>query len=367
MEVCCIIGPTKSGTTLLSSLLDSHPEVTIFPLEVKFFSHWLEQLRNKNPTYHDLNEFFLVKSKLKFLDISTRALVDIMNSGRVDFQGFDFERFRSSMLDREESNVELGLDSLFKTYLQDIHVALSTQLGQIRKPTILVSKEGNHGLPHIEAIKSLFTSCRFIVVVRDPRDIYASLKAIAKKKRAGVSSPTFKAHITPVRYVFENSGKNVLAYTNLFEELNDAHKYHFVRYEDLVTNVYTEMERIASFLGITVDDSLCSPTTFGNPWGGNASSMDNLLEVSPLRKNKWGTELTLEETKILDFFFWNYLGYAEYKRPVVRPARTTIAKEIITHNSNSWRVNWLDAVKPMWRCGKNVFLMARALVQCIRG
>ena len=367
MEVCSIIGPTKSGTTLLSSLLDSHPEVTIFPLEVKFFTHWLERVRDKNPTYRDLNEFFLVKSKLKFLDISSGSLVDIMNSGRVNFQGFDFERFRSSMLEREESNVQHGLDTLFKTYLQDIHLAISTQLGQSREPKILVSKEGNHGLPHIEAIKGLFKNCRFIVVVRDPRDIYASLKAIAEKKRAGVSSPSFKAHITPVRYVFENSGKNVLAYTELFEELADTQIYHFVRYEDLVSDVSAEMERIASFLDIAVDNSLCSPTTFGNPWGGNASSMDSLLEVSPLRKNKWSTELSLEETEILDYYFWDYLGYGNYKRPMVRPARATIARNIITNNSNSWRVNWLDTVRPIWRCGKNVVLMVRALVQCIRG
>ena len=43
MKSCFVIGPVKSGTTLLISLLDSHPELALFPMEVKLFTHWIEK------------------------------------------------------------------------------------------------------------------------------------------------------------------------------------------------------------------------------------------------------------------------------------------------------------------------------------
>ena len=46
-------------------------------------------------------------------------------------------------------------------------------------------KEGNHGAPYIEKIRRLFGNVRFIVVQRDPRDIFVSLKTIAEQKRQG--------------------------------------------------------------------------------------------------------------------------------------------------------------------------------------
>ncbi|SVC62317.1 uncharacterized protein METZ01_LOCUS315171, partial [marine metagenome] len=32
VKSCFVIGPVKSGTTLLISLLDSHPELALFPM-----------------------------------------------------------------------------------------------------------------------------------------------------------------------------------------------------------------------------------------------------------------------------------------------------------------------------------------------
>ena len=90
LNYCIVIGPVKSGTTLLISLLDSHPELMLFPMEVKFFTHWFEYLRHAQGSYQDLNSFFLSKSKVRLMDRDGGRHADIMNSGRIDFSNFNF-------------------------------------------------------------------------------------------------------------------------------------------------------------------------------------------------------------------------------------------------------------------------------------
>ena len=88
MNSCFVIGPVKSGTTLLISLLDSHPELALFPMEVKILTHWIERFADDKTRYSHLNDFFLKSSKLKLMDESRTGTADIMNSGRIDFSGY---------------------------------------------------------------------------------------------------------------------------------------------------------------------------------------------------------------------------------------------------------------------------------------
>ena len=159
----------------------------------------------------------------------------------------------------------LGLSMVGK-YLCDFHVSYNMALGLPVKNGFAV-KEGNHGLPYINEIKRDFKNARFVVMVRDPRDMYSSLKSIARMIRAGGKYPSFSDEISVMEYLFpyRNQGKRCYDYMNYFNKSNDNECFVFVRYEDLVDNSRSVMKDVASFIGINFDEILLKPTTAGNP------------------------------------------------------------------------------------------------------
>lgn len=342
----------------MGSLLDSHPELQIFPLEVKFLAHWYERLAKQNPIYHDLTHFFLDVSKIALLqDNGTKS--DIMNSGRINTQGVDLSSLFSSMRNRESCKGDIG--NLLQEFLTDIHNALDRCLGYDRQAKFIVSKEGNHGLPHVKKIARDFPGSKFIVIVRDPRDIYCSLKAIAKKKADGIHAPSFQPDTSPIRYIAENLGKNPLAYEKLFATENESDLYLFVRYEDLVVDPRKQMKRVSKFLNIEFDVVMCTPTIFGQVWGGNASSMTQFSQISSTRINKWSQELTDAEVRILEHFLKPYLRGGGYELSGLASNRWLVLKDIVKTNYNAWPVQWRYASSPIRHIAKNCLSTSRAI------
>ena len=313
MKNCCVIGPVKSGTTLMISLLDAHPELSLFPLEVKFFTHWLERLSSPLVKYEDLSSFFLEKSKVRLMNRDFSDERDVMNSGRIDFSGFDFKGFRSQLESQSASN-NFDCDSedeLFVRFYEGIHAALN-QTGLRSRGDWIVSKEGNHGAKHIDRIREIFPGTKFIVLCRDPRDIFASFKAISQRKADGLHSPTFNLYVSPSSYVYDNKEKNISAYEDVYSNYRQNKDFLFVKYESLVNEVSKEMFRVAQFLGIEFDEVLTRPTNLGNIWGGNASEMMGFNAVWTPRVSKWQSKLTESERRILERFLFRYLSQCNY-------------------------------------------------------
>ena len=365
MKNCCVIGPVKSGTTLMISLLDSHPQLSLFPLEVKFLTHWFESLSYRPTTYEDLTSFFLERSKIRLMNGELGVERDIMNSGRIDFSGFDFRQFHNLIRSQSESikfNNHAG-DDLFVKFYKDVHAALDLSISR-ETANWIVSKEGNHGAKHIRDIQNILPSTKFIVLCRDPRDIYASYKAISLRKAEGLRSPTFKLYVSACSYVHDNKGKNITAYEDVFSHYVENTDFLFVHYERLVSQVSEEMHRVANFLGIEFDEVLTQPTNLGNPWGGNASELMRFDGVKQERVSKWHSDLTGSEIQLLEYFFFRYLSQCDYecKRERIKQ-RQVIGSVLVTE---------VDALRDYMRSAtfmaitkrlvKTIFLSIRSVV-----
>ena len=365
LNYCIVIGPVKSGTTLLISLLDSHPELMLFPMEVKFFTHWFEYLRHAQGSYRDLNSFFLSKSKVRLMDRDGGRHADIMNSGRIDFSNFNFDQFSEKMKVIENSNsVEaLKVDALFRRYLYDIHSQMMLTLGRHETKT-LVAKEGNHGARHLDEIRQLFPNLKTIIVVRDPRDIYVSLKTIARKVRGGITAPSFKDQITPCQFIYDNKGKNVSSFEKLFHWMNDKDYFHFVKYEELVSSSLDEMKRIAEFLDIKFSEQLTNPSNLGNKWRGNASSAEDLEVVTKKRTGKWQNELSDAEIRILEYFLEDYLRVGGYELSGRSLRKLRIAADIAATQLKAIPLRWEAPIRSIYRMCKNIVLLVSSIYCC---
>ena len=159
------------------SLLDSHPDLSVIPLEVKFYEHYYNTL-NKNASFKELNDYFFKTAKLKLMNPDYYESVDKMTSGRTDFRQVDFKLFTDKMDQYENKYQSLkNSDQIFRQYLINLHVAYSFATGGGQATNFAV-KEGNHGLPYIKQMIEDFPRAKFIVMVRDPRDMFASFKLI---------------------------------------------------------------------------------------------------------------------------------------------------------------------------------------------
>ena len=327
INLCAVIGPVKSGTTMMISLLDGHPSLAAFPLEVKFLTHWFESLSKTPQSYQSLNRFFISQSKIKLMSPDGVDNADIMNSGRIDFSGFDFSQFRKRMLELEsrQDHGSCTQEELFHLYLQDIHQVLKQTVGS---PSFqwIVSKEGNHGVQHIDTIDQQFPGTRYIVVVRDPRDVYASIKAIADKKVRGVAAPSFKEITSPARFILDNEGKNFTAFERCLNASRDKlSSYIFVKYEDIVRDPKTELNKVARFLNVPFDPCLLQPTNLQKPWGGNSSSLKSFSGLTASRSKKWDAELSFREIRVIEYFLSRYLESGHYEKVSGRAPRLQIA------------------------------------------
>ena len=141
MIPCFVIGPGKSGTTLMISLLDNHPELAVIPLEVKFYAHYYSTLK-ANVDYRTLNDFFLDQSKLQMISEDGVTTRDSMNTGYVNFSNVDFEVLEKEMQkcssrSHEDENHNC---SVISTYLVDLHKAYTRALGSGKKKGFAILK-----------------------------------------------------------------------------------------------------------------------------------------------------------------------------------------------------------------------------------
>ena len=364
MNCCCVIGPSKSGTTLMACLLDSHSELSIIPLEVKFFEHCYSTLKNSSISYTSLNDYFFNESKLKLMQSNFDYQIDIMNSGRIDFSGFDFTAFKHIMEENARSYQFRNLECLFQDYIIDVHSEYSKIISK-NTPKLFVSKEGVHGVSHISRISANFPKTRFIVMTRDPRDMYASFKSIALKKSKGLNSPSFKSNISPTEYVFSNKRKNCFSYYDLHSIYKDNNYFLFIRYEELVETPHKIMKNVAKFLDIEYNEILLQPTTAGNIWGGNSSSMERFEQISSRRSYKWKKELTHREIRVLEFYLKNYMKIYDYKISFTIISRYQIIKDILLCNMYGISVNWIEFLRPWYRIYKIVLITLKAIISCL--
>ena len=366
MNLCIVMGPVKSGTTMFISLLDGHPSLAGFPLEVKFLTHWFERLARTPQSYQSLNKFFLEKSKIRLMNSGSKSDPDIMNSGRIDFAGFDFDLFKSGMLQNEINQDRRSLSGkrLFCQYFHDIHECLNQLMG-CPNYRLIVSKEGNHGVKYSDSINRLCPGSKYIVIVRDPRDVYASFKQIAEKKRTGVVTPTFKDMITPARFILDNKGKNFTAFENCFNtNKGKRDSYLFLRYEDIVQDSKNELTRAANFLGIPFDMCLLQPTNLKNVWGGNSSSLRSFSGLTDSRIGKWQAELTAAEKRLIEYFLFGYLATGNYKMASKRVSRTQIVIDIAHTEREAIRASKWVPRKRLREILKTLFYTINATILC---
>jgi hypothetical protein len=228
-------------------MLDSHPQLIVFPEETKFFRRVLPSTDGLGP------------------EDATRLVGDRI------LQVFQWSadrpsRTQTGFLDRDYSHLDYQqiLDSYGRHaaeaggdggLLAAAILAYGDVSGRLNSGTRRWVEKSPYNERYTGRIFTWWPEARCLHVVRDPRDNYASYR----RKHHDWSAATFA-------FSWRESIRRGWANQKRF----GAKRYRILRYEDLALHPDQVIADIVAFLGIEEEPSLRSPTRDGRAWGGNS-------------------------------------------------------------------------------------------------
>ncbi len=241
-----ICGLPRSGTSLLLSLLDGHPELVVASHESKFFLHFLPRAGTvAGDAKRRLAEetLFLVWKEggyhQKFL--SHVPIEEV------------FARFRARLAASPMRDSD---------YLTSSVLAYGDASGQLGERTVGWVEKTPYTEQHADFIFASWKEAKCIHLIRDPRDMLYTYQRRDRLRGRRVTMLSGAAYAVSrgARCCRENRA----AY--------GADRYLEVRYEDLTRDPERELQRIREFLAISDHPTLRQPTRGGGrkSWKGNA-------------------------------------------------------------------------------------------------
>lgn len=207
-----IVGVDRSGTTLLTMMLDMHSQLWI-PNESHFIVNFYEK-------YQDVAE-------LKCKEFRKNIVSEILNERYV-----------------REWNIDISLDKVDVSdcrSLSDIIGAFYKSCA-VSKGKIFWGDKTPRYLVHVDVLNKLFPKSRFIHIVRDGRDVAESIS------RMWWGANDFASALKSWERRIELGSKML----NMLPQ----GRYMQLRFEDLVLNTKKELQRVTDFLELPFEESM---------------------------------------------------------------------------------------------------------------
>lgn len=301
-----LCGHRKTGTTALLCLFDNHPELLTFPADSGFFYRVYpvcENLENK-----DIIERVIKYSINESLGPEGDAVGRLISSGKITeeegnqlFDRFSIaEKYRSLINRNNTSSASFHLRSLIQSYGDHCGQDSSNWVGWMEKTT---STE-----IYATEVAEWFPNAKFIHLIRDPRDNYASLKS-GWDARYQDWENTRKSLL---QSLFDRGGLG-LRIAKLNQKVIGKDRYKIIRFEDLASNPIKYMSDLTKFIGISENENLLEPTVNGQPWPGNNFDGLEFKGLSSVNIGKWTTRIEPWEAALIEGHLGQLMEDFDYK------------------------------------------------------
>jgi Sulfotransferase family len=260
-----IVSLSRSGGKLLRTLLDGHPELSVFP-----FEHWNRMSKNKLPA----------RRMEAFDRLSVEDKLTTAGAAHVERK---LQRLHSPALLAEvmESwRAGAAPAATLAAVYETLACAYFTALGRPRD-NIVVNHCGSLCRFTREQLGAVFGVGRHLLTIRDPRAVFSSMQGLLDRKftikrieKGKVPPAALERHVEKLEMVGSATGylrEFCHDYRNMVERYATCSDVIRIRFEDLVRSPEATMRRLASQLTIGWDDSLLSPTELGAAHSPNSS------------------------------------------------------------------------------------------------
>jgi hypothetical protein len=273
-----IIGSPRSGTTLLRNILSRHPALAICG-ETRFFADVYKRRR----VFGDLAE---PNNRHRLVD-------EYLSTARVRRLGVDIPGLREKLL-RESSSYPGLFTSIMQYYAESQG---KTRYGE---------KTPHHAF-HAETLCAWYPGAAIIHLVRDPRDVVASLERMPWAPNSIVSNSWMW-----------------LLFNRAARRSQRQPGYLLVHYENLVARPEEELARICAHIGeenIPAAMLAAEPVAGPYSWPRHASG-----PVMKERLNRWREQLTTQDVAIVEWIAGDSMKMYGYERATGSVAVATIGK-----------------------------------------
>jgi hypothetical protein len=274
-----VCGHRKSGTTLLANLLDGHPQLAVYPVDlVLLYAYFPDFIRK----HSDPTERRARIERVLFADLRQRldpALLNVDEIAGVFFAGLS---------DGDLANADILIGRLMAAFQSVTGRGLeATRFGVFKETSIEI---------YAAEMLAWFPDARFVHLVRDPRDNFAALAAGVD----GYYSRMGEDHNRTLASLLNRARTGFrMAWCNRAQFGED--RYLILRFEDLATDPRASMRIVADFLEIDFVPSLLTPSTHGQPAGGNAFDGVVTFEVNTRNVERWRDRITAEDAQVIEF------------------------------------------------------------------
>jgi LPS sulfotransferase NodH len=267
-----VAGMPRSGTTLLSTMLDAHPEISIAP-ETHFFTRSPAPLADASATVRDQTlEFLRAEPGVQDMNLSAEEWREIRRLAGPEARPVDL------------------FAALVRTY--------AARTGA----PVWGEKTPDH-LAHLPDMAEAFPGAVFIVITRDPRDVYLSQQSMTWNRDT----------IVETAWTWRQYAMATVDYRSQY-----AGRFLDIQYEDLLRDPASNLSDICERLEVPFDRAMldfyerADPAISAEPWKTKSRQ-----PVDPTNTRKWRTRLSPARQWIIQWVAGRAMHAFGYPTPPV--------------------------------------------------
>ncbi len=267
-----IIGVGRSGTSLLQSMLNAHPDVAFMP-ETHFFRNYISSRKTKN----------------KLEKAGFKSVLEYLNDDP------NFAPIQSVLWEITETATDAEIK------LEDLQQNI-WQLYLDQKQKQIIGEKDPRNIDYIPEIHKYFSDSKVIHLIRDPRDV-----VLSRTKAAWSSHRPYWMHALIYKAQISRGIKQAGKY---FPD-----KYYEMFYEDLINQPEAELRKLCAFLEIGYDKNMLDFKHSANELIKESEVSWKKETLGPLlQKNvdKWKKELTNQQLFVIETICRNELKRLNY-------------------------------------------------------
>lgn len=310
-----ITGMFRSGTTLISKILDAHDDISCIPdMFTPFFNAFRDRIAQKKgiktQPFEYIGDYFADEIQSDLLKEIMKSSLDIEFDHSIDDELVKKLKARGRMTcPKITENLNHLYGNTFKEVYEGLIQFIPRYYGNSRER--LCGNKEVWVTEFLPALAYAYPHAKFILVNRDPRAVCASKNAGSLKATDKVKNEKY-----PWLFLIRQWRKLAILSWILKEFSPLKHRIYYLQYEELLRSPAKKISEICAFLNIPLDEKMLDPDDFkdgrGNKWIQNSSyncvgKEDGYLVFNDkkgifdqTRIDKWKEVLSQEEIEFIE-------------------------------------------------------------------
>jgi len=316
-----LAGHRKSGTTMFLNLLDSHPELCVYPVDITVLYAYFPLFESSSyaPEERKKRVEKVVFKHLQKQEVITKQL-DVVK----------FRKAFGARMEGKDYKTKDVIENLMLSYQEVQGINPKAVKGSVIKETSVEIYAGE--------IFEWFPEAKFVHLIRDPRDNFAALKSGIDK--------LYKGYGDDAKTILHS----LLERAHLGMKMADINvrrfgkeRYKILRFEDLVAHPLKTLKGLCDFLEIGYNESLVTPTLLGQPTRGNNFEKMDFSKISGKNIGRWKERIDLREAMVIEFHFKELMERFDYKFCFSEAEQADAAADF--YKWSNYKYHYFDAFK----------------------